>query len=35
MNLRRLVRHAVPAGLVLAAGAAAPALAEHPKARLE
>jgi hypothetical protein len=34
MNLRRLVRHAVPAGLVLAAGAAAPALAEHPKALL-
>lgn len=34
MNFRRLVRHAVPAGLVLAAGAAAPALAEHPKTLL-
>lgn len=34
MNLRRLARVAVPAGLVLAAGAAAPARAEHPKALL-
>jgi hypothetical protein len=34
MRFRRLARGAVPAGLVLAAAAAAPALAEHPKALL-
>jgi hypothetical protein len=34
MTLRRLARRAAPAGFVLAAAAAAPALAEHPKALL-
>src|SRR3954454_24081689 len=34
MIFRRLVSRAMPVGLVLAAGAAAPALAEHPKALL-